>query len=144
MTVDPAVANDIKDPALAAQGVQRIEWAAVEMPVVRLIHERFAREQPLRGVRLGACLHRDDGNGQSDARAPGRWRRDRPVRLESALDARRRGGGAGGGRDRRVRHQREEEKPTTGTFRRCWTLVRSLRWTMAPIWSACCTKSGPT
>ncbi len=57
MTVDLAVANDIKDPALAAQGVQRIEWAAVEMPVVRLIHERFAREQPLRGVRLGACLH---------------------------------------------------------------------------------------
>ena len=57
MTVDLAVSSDIKDPALAAQGVKRIEWAAVEMPVLRLIHERFAREQPLRGLRLGACLH---------------------------------------------------------------------------------------
>ena len=57
MTVDLAVASDIKDPALAAQGIKRIEWAAVEMPVLRLIHERFTREQPLRGLRLGACLH---------------------------------------------------------------------------------------
>ncbi|MAG34728.1 MAG: adenosylhomocysteinase [Dehalococcoidia bacterium] len=57
MTVEPAVSSDIKDSSLAEQGSTRIEWAAVEMPVLRLIHERFAREQPLRGVRLGACLH---------------------------------------------------------------------------------------
>ena len=48
---------DVKDLALAAEGVRRIEWAEREMPVLRLIRERFAREQPLAGVRIGACLH---------------------------------------------------------------------------------------
>jgi adenosylhomocysteinase len=37
--------------------VRRIEWAAREMPVIRTIRERFAREQPLRGMRLSGCLH---------------------------------------------------------------------------------------
>lgn len=48
---------DIKDPGLAEQGRQRIEWAEQEMPVLRLVRERFARERPLEGVRMGACLH---------------------------------------------------------------------------------------
>jgi adenosylhomocysteinase len=47
----------VTDPGLAAEGVRRIEWAEREMPVLRLIRERFEREQPLRGVRIGACLH---------------------------------------------------------------------------------------
>ena len=42
---------DIKDPALAEAGRQRIEWAAREMPVIRLIRERFAKERPLTGIR---------------------------------------------------------------------------------------------
>jgi len=50
-------AGDITDPGLARAGVQRIEWAGREMPVLRAIRERFAREQPLRGVRIAACLH---------------------------------------------------------------------------------------
>ncbi|MHB8618665.1 MAG: adenosylhomocysteinase [Chloroflexota bacterium] len=50
-------AGDIKDAALAAEGVQRIEWADRQMPVLRLIRERFEREKPLKGLRLGACLH---------------------------------------------------------------------------------------
>jgi adenosylhomocysteinase len=50
-------AHDVTDPGLAAEGVRRIEWAEREMPVLRLIRERFEREQPLRGVRIGACLH---------------------------------------------------------------------------------------
>jgi adenosylhomocysteinase len=50
-------AHDVTDPGLAAEGVRRIEWAEREMPVLRLIRERFAQEQPLRGVRIGACLH---------------------------------------------------------------------------------------
>ena len=49
--------GDIKDLSLAQEGVQRIEWAAREMPVLRLIHERFAKEQPLSGIRIAACLH---------------------------------------------------------------------------------------
>ena len=56
-TTGDAIAPDIANPALAPDGVQRIEWAAREMPVMRQIRERFAREQPLRGVRLAACLH---------------------------------------------------------------------------------------
>ena len=42
---------------LAAEGLRRIEWAEREMPVLRLIRERFAKERPLKGLRLSACLH---------------------------------------------------------------------------------------
>ncbi len=52
-----AVAGDVKDRALAEQGRSRIAWAAAYMPVLRSVRERFAKEQPLRGVRIGACLH---------------------------------------------------------------------------------------
>jgi adenosylhomocysteinase len=48
---------DIKDLNLAEGGRLRIEWAAREMPVLKLIHERFEKEKPLKGVRLSACLH---------------------------------------------------------------------------------------
>ncbi len=48
---------DIKDLDLAPAGRLRIEWAEREMPVLRLIRERFAEEKPLAGVRLSACLH---------------------------------------------------------------------------------------
>lgn len=49
--------HDIKDINLAPQGKQRIEWADREMPVLRLIRERFEAEKPLDGVRLVACAH---------------------------------------------------------------------------------------
>jgi adenosylhomocysteinase len=48
---------DVKDLSLAASGRQRIEWAAREMPVVRSIRERFAKEKPLAGIRISGCLH---------------------------------------------------------------------------------------
>lgn len=48
---------DIKDINLADQGRKRMEWAEQEMPVLRLLRERFSRERPLEGVRLSACLH---------------------------------------------------------------------------------------
>jgi adenosylhomocysteinase len=48
---------DIKDPSLAEAGKQRIEWASREMPVVKLIRERFAAEKPLKNIRISACLH---------------------------------------------------------------------------------------
>jgi len=41
---------DVKDPTLASAGKLRIEWASREMPVVKLIKERFAREKPFTGV----------------------------------------------------------------------------------------------
>src|SRR6266513_2462963 len=48
---------DVKDLGLAAQGKQRIEWSERDMPVLRLIRERFAAIQPLRGTRVIACAH---------------------------------------------------------------------------------------
>ena len=53
----PSAAHDVTDLALAAEGVRRIEWAEREMPVLRLIRERFERDRPLDGLRIGACLH---------------------------------------------------------------------------------------
>ena len=47
----------VKDLSLAQDGVNRIEWAAREMPVVNLIRERFRREKPLNGIRMAGCLH---------------------------------------------------------------------------------------
>ncbi len=52
-----AKGNDVKDLNLAAQGQDLIDWAAREMPVLALIRERFSKEQPLKGLRLAACLH---------------------------------------------------------------------------------------
>src|SRR4249920_3060952 len=49
--------HDVTDLGLAAEGIRRIEWAEREMPVLRLIRERFERERPLAGIRVGACLH---------------------------------------------------------------------------------------
>jgi adenosylhomocysteinase len=48
---------DVKDIGLAESGQRRIEWAEQEMPVLRLIRERFKRERPLAGIRIAACLH---------------------------------------------------------------------------------------
>jgi adenosylhomocysteinase len=48
---------DIKDPKLAKEGKLRIEWAKQSMPVLDRIKARFAKDKPLRGIRLGACLH---------------------------------------------------------------------------------------
>src|SRR6187402_740268 len=48
---------DVKDLALASDGVRRIEWADRQMPVLAAIRERFETEQPLSGYRISACLH---------------------------------------------------------------------------------------
>ena len=57
MNGPPAIPYDVKDLNLAEEGVRRIEWAAREMPVVGLIRKRFAKDKPLRNLRLSACLH---------------------------------------------------------------------------------------
>jgi len=48
---------EVKDLALADQGNQRIEWAERDMPVLRMIRQRFEKEQPLKGLKLSACAH---------------------------------------------------------------------------------------
>src|SRR5260370_17582 len=57
MTVATKPTCDIKDPKLAPQGKKRILWADSDMPVLARIRERFAKEKPLAGMRLSACLH---------------------------------------------------------------------------------------
>ncbi len=49
--------GDVKDLALADAGKRKIEWAEQQMPVLRQIRKRFAKEQPLKGLRISACLH---------------------------------------------------------------------------------------
>ena len=49
--------GDVKDIGLADAGKRKIEWAAQQMPVLELIRKRFAKEQPLKGLRVSACLH---------------------------------------------------------------------------------------
>lgn len=49
--------SDVKDLSLSAQGKLKIEWAGRNMPVLKLLENRFAKEKPLKGIRLGACLH---------------------------------------------------------------------------------------
>jgi adenosylhomocysteinase len=57
MSATRSVEFDVKDISLASNGKQRIEWAEREMPVLRLIRERFAEEKPLTGTKLVACAH---------------------------------------------------------------------------------------
>ncbi len=56
-TTTAGVVGDVKDLTLAPRGKARISWAAKDMPVLELIRQRFEREQPLKGLRVSACLH---------------------------------------------------------------------------------------
>jgi len=51
------VKYDVRDIKLAAEGKLRIEWAEQDMPVLGLVKERFAKEKPLKGKKMSACLH---------------------------------------------------------------------------------------
>jgi adenosylhomocysteinase len=55
--MEERMSHDVRDITLAAEGLRRIAWADREMPVLRKIKERFAAEQPLRNIRIAACLH---------------------------------------------------------------------------------------
>ena len=57
MSTTTNIPSDIKDPALADEGRLRIEWADQFMPTLSSIGKRFDQEQPLRGIRIAACLH---------------------------------------------------------------------------------------
>ena len=53
----PRLKHEVKDLGLAALGRQRIEWAGREMPVLKQVRDRFAKEKPFEGIRLVACSH---------------------------------------------------------------------------------------
>jgi adenosylhomocysteinase len=56
-TATTKTAGDVKDLGLAEAGKRKIEWANQQMPVLQLIRKRFIKEQPLKGLRMSACLH---------------------------------------------------------------------------------------
>ena len=57
MAIAHRLTGDVKDLALADRGKRKIEWANQQMPVLQLIRKQFIKEQPLKDVRIGACLH---------------------------------------------------------------------------------------
>src|SRR4051812_2089776 len=57
MTTATQARHDIKDAKLAPAGKKRILWADTDMPVLARVRERFAKEKPLAGLRMSACLH---------------------------------------------------------------------------------------
>ncbi len=56
-TTTQKTSGDVKDISQAETGKRRIEWANQQMPVLQLIRKRFIKEQPLKGIRMSACLH---------------------------------------------------------------------------------------
>ena len=56
-TATTKLAGDVKDISLAEKGKRKIEWANQQMPVLQLIRKQFIKDQPLKGVRMSACLH---------------------------------------------------------------------------------------
>jgi adenosylhomocysteinase len=56
-TTAQKLTGDVKDLALAEKGKRKIEWANQHMPVLQLIRKQFIKDQPLKGIRMSACLH---------------------------------------------------------------------------------------
>ncbi len=57
VATSPRLEHEVKDLALATLGRQRIEWAGREMPVLKQIRDRFAKEKPFAGIKISACCH---------------------------------------------------------------------------------------
>ena len=57
METAPKLTGDVKDIALADEGKRKIQWANQHMPVLQLIRKQFIKDQPLKGIRMSACLH---------------------------------------------------------------------------------------
>ena len=107
MSVQTEVAKyDIRDIRLADEGKRRTEWAERSMPVLRQIRARFAKEKPLKGTRLSACLHvtTETANLMATLRAAGA---EIALCASNPLVDPGRRGGAPGARPRgpRLRHQ---------------------------------------
>ncbi|MEK7165362.1 MAG: adenosylhomocysteinase, partial [Patescibacteria group bacterium] len=51
------IPHDVKDLRLSSSGKLKIEWAQIQMPVLRRIKDRFKKEKPLNGITIAACLH---------------------------------------------------------------------------------------
>ena len=139
------VKGDVKDLALAEQGKRKIEWANQHMPVLQLIRKRFIKEQPLKGIRMSACLHvttetanlaitlRDGGaDVVLCASNPLSTQDDSRRLLSSRITA-----------SRPTPSRARTTPPITRTSTRRWTTSRRSPWTMAPTSSPSFSPSAP-
>ena len=87
MATTEAIACDVKDLGLADLGKRRIEWAFQSMPVLQTIRKQFIKTQPLKDIRVAACLHvtTETANLMITLRDGGA--NIVSVRVESAVDA---------------------------------------------------------
>ena len=113
-TRPPCRPTDVTDLGLADEGVQRISRPSADAVLARLIRERFARERPLAGVRIAACLHVATETASRRARSRREARRSRSRRATRCRRRRRRGG-AHRRYGRCLRPRGEDRRRTTRT-----------------------------
>ena len=136
---------DVKDLGLAKHGSLRIEWAETSMPVLRLVRKRFAKERPLRGIRIAACLHVTSETAnlmQTFRRAAPTCASAHPIRSALRTMWRRRWW-------RTItsppfRSRARITRPIISTFTRRSDISRPSLWTTAPISSLCFIAGAPT
>ena len=132
------VPGDVKDLSLAEAGRKRIEWAERDMPVLRAIRERFAKEKPLAGMRMSACLHvtAETANLARTLKAGGAdlvLVASNPLSTQDDVAA----SLVQGLRHPRLRHQgRGRAQLLPAHRRRPGAPAATSRWTTAPTWSA--------
>ena len=129
--------GDVKDLSLAEAGRKRVEWAERDMPVLRAIRERFAREKPLAGMRMSACLHvtAETANLARTLKAGGAdllLCASNPLSTQDDVAASLVKDSASPSTPSRAR----TSTATTATSPRRSRTSRTSRWTTAPTWSA--------
>ena len=139
-----AAIGSVKDRGLAESGRSRIAWAAAFMPVLAQIRDRFAKRSRCRRAHRRVPA-RDDRNGEPDAGAASRRRRDRALREQPALDAGRRRRGALRLRHPDLRDQRRRQRHLLLAHRvGDRHASRRSRWTTAAISSRRSSPSTPS
>ena len=131
---------DVADLGLAKVGAERIEWADLQMPVLRKIRERFAKDLPLKGLKMSACLHitAETGNLLRALKAGGAHchAHAHPIRSRPRMTSRPRW--SANTTSRVTRFTARIATPTTAICARCSRAIRTSRWMTAPTSSACC------
>jgi adenosylhomocysteinase len=142
-TTAPTINSDVKNFDLADLGKKRIEWANQSMKVLQIIRKEFIKNQPLKGIRVSACLHVTAGTASLMIALPATAAPMSPSarRILCRLrdDASRQLV-----RDYRIPPFAIRARTTIRTTRTSWpqsTIVRRSPWTTAPTWSECCTPS---
>ena len=141
-----AVNCDIKNIELADLGKKRIEWANQSMKVLQIIRKEFIKNQPLKGIRVSACLH-VTAETANLAHLPARWRRGQWCSAPRIRCPRRMMWPPAWFATTTFPSTPLRARTTTPTTTISWprsTTSRTSPWTTAPTWSRSCTPSAPT